>query len=50
VRDTYIAVFSYAGMSAEDAERNQRLFARAVMRELQRLGEDTQAATATAHR
>jgi len=44
--DTYIGVFSYAGMSTEDAERSQRLFAREVMPELQRLGADTQVAAA----
>jgi hypothetical protein len=31
-------VFSYAGMPGEEAERSMRLFAKAVMPELQRLG------------
>jgi alkanesulfonate monooxygenase SsuD/methylene tetrahydromethanopterin reductase-like flavin-dependent oxidoreductase (luciferase family) len=33
----YIGVFSYAGMPYEEAERNQRLFAREVMPQLQKL-------------
>ena len=35
--DTFIGVFGYAGMPAEEAERNMRLFARAVVPELRRL-------------
>ncbi len=35
--DTFVGVFSYAGMPAEEAERNARLFAKQVMPELQRL-------------
>lgn len=35
--DTFTGVFSYAGMPAEEAERNMRLFARDVRPELQRL-------------
>jgi alkanesulfonate monooxygenase SsuD/methylene tetrahydromethanopterin reductase-like flavin-dependent oxidoreductase (luciferase family) len=35
--DTFIAVFSYAGMPAEESERNMRLFARSVMPELKKL-------------
>jgi alkanesulfonate monooxygenase SsuD/methylene tetrahydromethanopterin reductase-like flavin-dependent oxidoreductase (luciferase family) len=34
--DTYVGVFSYAGMPYEEAERSQRLFARTVMPELKR--------------
>jgi alkanesulfonate monooxygenase SsuD/methylene tetrahydromethanopterin reductase-like flavin-dependent oxidoreductase (luciferase family) len=37
--ETFIGVFSYAGMPWEEAERNQRLFAREVMPELQRLSD-----------
>lgn len=33
----FIGVFSYAGMPYDEAERNQRLFARAVMPELKKL-------------
>jgi alkanesulfonate monooxygenase SsuD/methylene tetrahydromethanopterin reductase-like flavin-dependent oxidoreductase (luciferase family) len=33
----FVGVFSYAGMPWEDAERNMRLFARAVMPELRKL-------------
>jgi alkanesulfonate monooxygenase SsuD/methylene tetrahydromethanopterin reductase-like flavin-dependent oxidoreductase (luciferase family) len=33
--ETYVAVFSYAGMPLEDAERNMRLFAREIMPGLQ---------------
>ncbi|MBI1814580.1 MAG: LLM class flavin-dependent oxidoreductase [Deltaproteobacteria bacterium] len=35
--DTYIGVFSYAGMPIEEAERSMRLFARAVMPELKKV-------------
>jgi alkanesulfonate monooxygenase SsuD/methylene tetrahydromethanopterin reductase-like flavin-dependent oxidoreductase (luciferase family) len=35
--DTFVGVFSYAGMPAGEAERNARLFAKEVMPELQRL-------------
>jgi alkanesulfonate monooxygenase SsuD/methylene tetrahydromethanopterin reductase-like flavin-dependent oxidoreductase (luciferase family) len=35
--DTFVGVFSYAGMPYDEAERNVRLFAREVMPELQRL-------------
>ncbi len=35
--DSFVGVFSYAGMPYEDAERNLRLFAREVMPALQRL-------------
>ena len=35
--DTFVGVFSYAGMPPTEAERNIRLFARSVMPELQRL-------------
>ncbi|HUI24932.1 MAG TPA: LLM class flavin-dependent oxidoreductase [Candidatus Kryptonia bacterium] len=35
--DTYVGVFSYAGMPIEDAERSMRLFARSVMPELKAL-------------
>ena len=33
--DRFIGVFSYAGMSREESERNMRLFAREVMPRLQ---------------
>ena len=33
----FTAVFSYAGMPWDEVERNQRLFARTVMPELQKL-------------
>lgn len=36
--EAYVGVFSYAGMPPEEAERNQRLFARAVMPELKKIG------------
>jgi hypothetical protein len=36
--ETFVGVFSYAGMPWEEAERSQRLFAREVMPALQRLG------------
>lgn len=35
--DTFMAVFSYAGMPAAEADRNAKLFARTVMPELQAL-------------
>jgi len=35
--ETFVSAFSYAGMPYEEAERNQRLFAREVMPALQRL-------------
>jgi alkanesulfonate monooxygenase SsuD/methylene tetrahydromethanopterin reductase-like flavin-dependent oxidoreductase (luciferase family) len=35
--ETYVGVFSYAGMPIDDAERSMRLFGREVMPELQRL-------------
>jgi alkanesulfonate monooxygenase SsuD/methylene tetrahydromethanopterin reductase-like flavin-dependent oxidoreductase (luciferase family) len=35
--DTYIGVFGYAGMPIDDAEHSMRLFATAVLPELQRL-------------
>jgi alkanesulfonate monooxygenase SsuD/methylene tetrahydromethanopterin reductase-like flavin-dependent oxidoreductase (luciferase family) len=35
--DTFVGVFSYAGMPYDDAERSMRLFARQVMPELHRL-------------
>jgi alkanesulfonate monooxygenase SsuD/methylene tetrahydromethanopterin reductase-like flavin-dependent oxidoreductase (luciferase family) len=34
--DSFVGVFSYAGMSPAESERNMRLFARAVMPELQK--------------
>src|SRR5262249_60358693 len=40
----YVGVFSYAGMSYEDAERNMRLFAREVMPALKKLGVEKPAA------
>jgi len=33
----YVGVFSYAGMPYDEAERNMRLFAKAVMPELRKL-------------
>jgi len=36
--ETFVGVFSYAGMPIDQAERSMRLFARTVMPELQRLG------------
>ncbi len=36
--DTFVGVFSYAGMDYGEAERSMRLFARRVMPELQKLG------------
>jgi alkanesulfonate monooxygenase SsuD/methylene tetrahydromethanopterin reductase-like flavin-dependent oxidoreductase (luciferase family) len=41
--DTFIPVFSYAGMPVEEAERNMRLFARDVMPELKKVGTTTAA-------
>ena len=38
--DTFVGVFSYAGMPAQEAERNARLFAKEVMPELQRLARE----------
>ena len=35
--DTFTGVFSYAGMPADEAERNMRLFAREVLPELQKV-------------
>ena len=42
--DTFIPVFSYAGMPHEEAEQNMRLFAREVLPELQRVDGDLRAA------
>ena len=39
--DTFVGVFSYAGMAYDEAERNMRLFAREVMPVLQKLGRET---------
>ncbi|MEK7715071.1 MAG: hypothetical protein AAB387_06410, partial [candidate division NC10 bacterium] len=36
--DTFVGVFSYAGMDYAEAERNMRLFAKEVMPQLQKLG------------
>jgi alkanesulfonate monooxygenase SsuD/methylene tetrahydromethanopterin reductase-like flavin-dependent oxidoreductase (luciferase family) len=36
--DTFVGVFSYAGMDYGEAERNMRLFAKDVMPALQKLG------------
>jgi alkanesulfonate monooxygenase SsuD/methylene tetrahydromethanopterin reductase-like flavin-dependent oxidoreductase (luciferase family) len=36
--DSFVGVFSYAGMPSEEAERNQRLFASQVLPELQKIG------------
>ncbi len=36
--ETFVGVFSYAGMPYDEAERSQRLFAREVMPELKKLG------------
>ncbi len=44
--ETIVPVFSYAGMPYAEAERSMRLFAAAVMPELQRLGAETTALTA----
>jgi hypothetical protein len=45
--DTFNAVFSYAGMPIDDAERSMRLFARDVMPELRKLGAPGQARAAS---
>jgi alkanesulfonate monooxygenase SsuD/methylene tetrahydromethanopterin reductase-like flavin-dependent oxidoreductase (luciferase family) len=39
--EAFVGVFSYAGMPADEAERNLRLFAHEVKPELQRLGHDS---------
>jgi alkanesulfonate monooxygenase SsuD/methylene tetrahydromethanopterin reductase-like flavin-dependent oxidoreductase (luciferase family) len=39
--DTFVGVFSYAGMPYDEAERNLRLFAKSVMPALQSLDADT---------
>ena len=39
--DTYVGVFSYAGMPYDEAERNMRLFAKSVMPALQTIDADT---------
>jgi len=39
--DTFVGVFSYAGMPYDEAERNMRLFAKSVMPALQALDADT---------
>jgi len=44
----YVGVFSYAGMPADEAERNVRLFASEVMPALQRLGQEAPALRETA--
>ena len=45
--ETYVGVFSYAGMPKAEAERNMRLFARTVMPRLQAVGiEETAPAAA----
>ncbi|MGH7819211.1 MAG: LLM class flavin-dependent oxidoreductase [Candidatus Binatia bacterium] len=46
--DTYSGVFSYAGMPAEESERNLRLFAREVMPELKKVGPVAEAREAPA--
>jgi alkanesulfonate monooxygenase SsuD/methylene tetrahydromethanopterin reductase-like flavin-dependent oxidoreductase (luciferase family) len=46
--DTFVGVFSYAGMPWEEAERNVRLFAREVMPALQSLDGETRASVAVA--
>jgi alkanesulfonate monooxygenase SsuD/methylene tetrahydromethanopterin reductase-like flavin-dependent oxidoreductase (luciferase family) len=46
--ETYIGVFSYAGMPIAEAERNMRLFARAVMPRLKALDAGQPALSATA--
>jgi alkanesulfonate monooxygenase SsuD/methylene tetrahydromethanopterin reductase-like flavin-dependent oxidoreductase (luciferase family) len=45
--DSYVGVFSYAGMPYDEAERNMRLFARAVMPDLKKLGPATAPAVPT---
>ena len=49
--ETFVGVFSYAGMPRDEAERNIRLFARTVMPELQRVGVGARVTTpaTTAH-
>jgi alkanesulfonate monooxygenase SsuD/methylene tetrahydromethanopterin reductase-like flavin-dependent oxidoreductase (luciferase family) len=42
--DTFVGVFSYAGMPYDDAERNMRLFAREVVPQLQKPGRETRRA------
>src|SRR5213079_2872147 len=44
--DTFVGVFSYAGMDYAEAERNMRLFAARVLPELQKLGPAPVPATA----
>src|SRR5712692_7683913 len=39
--DTFVGVFSYAGMPCDEAERNVRLFAANVLPALQKLGRET---------
>ena len=46
--DTFVGVFSYAGMPGEEAERNVRLFAREVMPALQTLDGEARASVSTA--
>ncbi|PYM31837.1 MAG: LLM class flavin-dependent oxidoreductase [Candidatus Rokuibacteriota bacterium] len=46
--DTFVGVFSYAGMDYGEAERNMRLFAARVLPELQKLGPAPVPATAPA--
>ena len=46
--DTFIGVFSYAGMPPDEAERSMRLFARTVLPELKRLGDPEPAAAPAA--
>jgi alkanesulfonate monooxygenase SsuD/methylene tetrahydromethanopterin reductase-like flavin-dependent oxidoreductase (luciferase family) len=46
--ETYVGVFSYAGMPLAEAERNMRLFASRVMPRLQALGASEPAHAAAA--
>ena len=46
----FVGVFSYAGMPYDEAERNMRLFARAVAPELRKLGDRAVTAGVTAER
>ncbi|MBI2204291.1 MAG: LLM class flavin-dependent oxidoreductase [Candidatus Rokubacteria bacterium] len=46
--ETYVGVFSYAGMPYDEAERNMRLFSRTVMPELRKLAPGRPAARAAA--
>ena len=46
--ETFVGVFSYAGMPYDEAERNMRLFAREVMPALQKLGRETRPAAQAA--